>query len=203
MSVNLQKGQKVDLTKGNSKLKRIMVGLGWDAVDSSQSKKGIFGRFSANKQQDIDCDASAILCELNGKVKNVEDVVYFGNLKHKSGCVNHMGDNLTGEGEGDDEQIFIDLLDIPSSYSKIIFVVNIYKAVERNQHFGMIKNAFIRIVDADTNSELCKFNLSENYDNKTAMICGEVYRHQNDWKFNAIGEATDDPGLGELLRRFQ
>ncbi len=202
MSVNLQKGQKVDLTKGNSKLKTIMVGLGWDAAETTQNKKGLFGRLSSSKQ-DIDCDASAFVCGLDGKVKDVEDVVYFGNLKHKSGCINHMGDNLTGEGNGDDEQIFVNLLNMPSNYSKIIFVVNIYKCLERHQHFGMIKNAFIRIVDADTQKELCKFNLSDNYDNKTAMICGEVYRYQNEWKFNAIGEATSDPGLGELLKRFQ
>lgn len=203
MSVNLQKGQKVDLTKGNAKLRRIMVGLGWDEAETTQTKKGLFGMFSSAPKQDIDCDASALLCGLDGKVKDVEDVVYFGNLKHKSGCVNHMGDNLTGAGDGDDEQIFVDLLDIPSSYSKIVFVVNIYKSLERHQHFGMIKNAFIRIVDADTQKELCKFDLSDNYDNKTAMICGEVYRYQNEWKFNAVGEATTDPGLGELLRRFQ
>jgi len=202
MSVNLQKGQKVDLTKGNSKLKTIMVGLGWDAAEATQNKKGLFGRLSSSKQ-DIDCDASAFVCGLDGKVKDVEDVVYFGNLKHKSGCINHMGDNLTGEGNGDDEQIFVKLSNMPSNYSKIIFVVNIYKCLERHQHFGMIKNAFIRIVDADTQKELCKFNLSDNYDNKTAMICGEVYRYQNEWKFNAIGEATSDPGLGELLKRFQ
>lgn len=200
MSVNLQKGQKVDLTKGNASLKKIIVGLGWDEVEKP---KGLLGGLFGGKTQDIDCDASAILCGQNGKVSDVSDVVYFGNLHHKSGCVDHMGDNLTGAGAGDDEQITVELRDIPSAYDKIIFVVNIYKAKERNQHFGMIRNAFIRIVDASNNKELCKYNLSESYDQMTAMIFGEVYRHQNEWKFNAIGQATQDPGLGELVKRFQ
>lgn len=200
MSVNLQKGQKVDLTKGNASLTKIIVGLGWDEV---QKPKGMLGGLFGGKQQDIDCDASALLCKHGGKVADNSDVVYFGNLHHKSGCVDHMGDNLTGAGEGDDEQITVELRDIPSVYDKIIFVVNIYKAIERKQHFGMIQNAFIRIVDASTNKELCKYNLSENYDNMTAMVFGEVYRHQNEWKFNAIGQATQDPGLGDLVKRFQ
>lgn len=197
MSVNLKKGQKIDLTKGNSSLKNIMVGLGWDEVSSSN--KGLF----SNKKKNIDCDASVLLCGLDGKVMGKEDVVYFGNKKHKSGCVNHMGDNLTGAGAGDDERIFVNLLDIPSLYSKIIFIVNIYKAVERKQDFSIIQNAFIRIVNADTNEELCKYNLSENYEGKTAMIFGEVYRYQNEWKFNPIGEPTTDTSISDILRRYQ
>lgn len=204
MSVNLQKGQKVDLTKGNSSLKRVMVGLGWD---EAEKKGSLLGGLFGGKQQNIDCDASAILCTSGGKLtggigNNKGDVVFFNNLKHSSGCVTHMGDNLTGAGEGDDEQILVQLLDLPIQYEKIVFVVNIYQARERRQHFGLIKNAFIRIVDADTNKELCKYNLSENYDNKTAMIFGEIYRYNNEWKFSAIGEATEDPGLGELCRRY-
>ncbi len=130
------------------------------------------------------------------------DIVYFGNLKHKTDAITHLGDNLTGAGEGDDEQLIIELNKVPNTYERIVFVVNIYKAYERNQHFGMIKNAFIRIVDADTNKELCKYNLSENYDNMTAMIFGEVYRYKGEWKFNAIGQATQDKTLGALAERF-
>ena len=196
MSVNLQKGQKVDLTKGNAGLKRLIVGLGWDEVEK---KVGFFGR---KKGADIDCDASALVCGVGGKLLDKDDIVYFGNLKHRTGAITHLGDNLTGEGEGDDEQLIVELNAIPESYEKIIFVVNIYKAFERNQHFGMIKNAFIRIVDADTKQELCKYNLSENYNNMTAMIFGEVYRYKGEWKFNAIGQPTQDKGLGELAARF-
>ena len=137
-----------------------------------------------------------------GKLKDQDDIIFFGNLKHKSGAVKHMGDNLTGEGEGDDEQIFVDLEKIPSDYDKIIFVVNIYKAVERNQHFGMIKNAFIRIVDNETNEELCRYNLSDNYDDMLAMVAGEVYKKNGEWKFNAIGNGTTDSGLSTLSQRF-
>lgn len=204
MSVNLQKGQKVSLVKeggagvgagaGGVALARVMVGLGWDEVPQ---KRGLF----APKPQDIDCDASAIMLT-NGKVVDKSDVVFFGNLRHKSSTVMHMGDNLTGAGAGDDEQIAIDLANVPAQYDRIVIVVNIYQARQRNQHFGMIQNAFIRIVDANTNIEMCKFNLTDNYSNMTAMIFGEIYRHNGEWKFNAIGQGTTDPGLGELVNRF-
>ncbi len=195
MAVSLQKGQKVSLTKDNAGLNKIIVGLGWDEVKKSRG-------FFAPKPQDIDCDASAVLC-IGGKVQNGADVIFFNNLTHGSGAVKHMGDNLTGAGEGDDEQIMVELGKVPAQYDKIIFVVNIYHANERHQHFGMIQNCFIRIVDARNNNELCRYNLSENYDNMTAMIFGEVYRHNGEWKFNAIGQATADDGLPQLVARFQ
>ncbi len=196
MSVNLQKGQKVDLTKGNAGLKTLVVGLGWD-----EAPRG-FSLFS--KQQDIDCDASAILINSNtGKLMGPVDVVYFGNLNHRSGAVRHCGDNLTGAGEGDDEQIIVELTKVPQEFGRIVFVVNIYQARERKQHFGMIKNAFIRVVDADTRQELCRYNLSENYDGKTAMIFGEVYRYNGEWKFSAVGEPTNDNNIGELAAKYQ
>lgn len=196
MSVNLQKGQKVDLTKGNSGLKSLVVGLGWD---EAPRKFSLFSR-----RQDIDCDASAILVDAqSGKLRGPVDVVYYGNLTHRTGAVRHCGDNLTGAGDGDDEQIIVELNKIPADFSKIVFVVTIYKARERAQQFGMIKNAFIRIVDADTGKELCKYNLSENYEGKTAMIFGEVYRYNGEWKFGAIGEPTTDDGIAEMAARFQ
>lgn len=196
MSVSLQKGQKVSLTKDNSSLNKIIIGLGWDQV---KQKKGfsLFGQ----KEHNIDCDASAFVLT-DGKLIKNEDIVYFGNLRHYSNSIEHMGDNLTGAGEGDDEQIVVELTKVPQSYDRIVVVVNIYDVVNRKQHFGMIENAFIRIVDASTNTELCKYNLSENYNNMTAMIFGEVYRHSGEWKFNAIGQATADPGLKELVNRF-
>ena len=199
MSISLQKGQKINLTKSDgSKLTKLMVGLGWDAA---KTEGGFFSKIFSSKK-DIDCDASVFLC-IDGRLKSREDdIVYFGNLKHESGAVEHMGDNLTGEGEGDDEQIKIDLTKLPSQYDKIIFVVNIYKAVEREQHFGMIANAFIRIVDATNGEEICRYNLTDKYDGKLAMVVGEVYKKNGEWKFNAIGQGTEDTGLKTLSDRF-
>ena len=196
MSVNLQKGQRVNLEKdGGGTLKRVMIGLGWD----EEKQKG--GLFKA-KTAAIDCDASAFVC-VGGKLVNKKDIVYFGNLTHSSGAIRHQGDNLTGAGEGDDEQIFVDLSGLPENYDKAVFVVNIYQAQQRRQHFGMIQNAFIRICDAEGGKELCKYNLSENYTNMTAMIFGEIYRHQGAWKFSAIGEPTMDNDLAGLARRYE
>ena len=135
-------------------------------------------------------------------MRSLSDVVFFGNLKHKSGAVKHMGDNLTGAGEGDDEQIVVQLDLLPSRYDKIIFVVNIYEADKRKQDFGMIKNAFIRIIDADNGQELMKYNLSENYDGKTGMVFGEVYRHNGEWKFNAIGQGVNASYVFDLAEHF-
>ena len=199
MGVSLQKGQKVSLKKSDGKkLSKLMVGLGWDAAEQ---KKGFFGRLFGSSDS-IDCDASVFVCQ-GGKFVDKDDLVYFGNLKHRSDAIKHMGDNLTGEGEGDDEQIFIDLDELPSRYDKLIFVVNIYQAVERKQHFGMIKNAYIRIIDPDTREELCRFNLSEDYTDMLSMIAGEVYKRGDEWKFNAIGSGTTDASLSELSKRFR
>ncbi|MBR6386342.1 MAG: TerD family protein [Ruminococcus sp.] len=200
MSVNLQKGQKVELKKSNGgELSKVMVGLGWD--EAQPAKGGFLSSLFGGGTQDIDCDATAFLCQ-NGKLTTNKDVVYFGNLTHSTNCVKHMGDNLTGAGDGDDEQIFVDLKGLPAIYDKIVFVVNIYQAAERKQHFGMIRNAFIRICD-DNGTEMCKYNLSENYNNMTAMVFGELYRHNGAWKFNAIGQPTTDNNIEALARRFR
>lgn len=195
MSISLQKGQKVNLSKDNAGLSKMLVGLGWDEVKQS---KGLFSR----KVQAIDCDASAILLK-NGILCSKQDIIYFGNLVNHSKTVQHMGDNLTGAGEGDDEQIMIDLVNIPAEYDKIVIVVNIYQAVKRKQHFGMIQNAFIRLVDMRNNDEMCKYNLTEDYSGMTAMIFGEIYRYNSEWKFNAMGQGTNDTSIGELVRRYQ
>ena len=188
MPINLSKGQKVDLTKGNPGLTKIMVGLGWDvnAFDSGSA---------------FDLDAAAFLVGAGGKCPTERDFIFYGNLKHSTGAVEHMGDNLTGAGEGDDEQIVVDLARVPAEYDRIVLVVNIYQAVQRRQHFGMIQNAFIRIVDARNNQEMCRYNLSENYDNMTAMIFGEVYRNNGEWKFNAIGSGYQG-GLAALCANY-
>lgn len=194
MSISLQKGQKVSLSKDHAGLSKVIIGLGWDEAKRS---RGLF----APKPQPIDCDASALLLQ-NGHLRGKDDVVYFGNLRHATGTVQHMGDNLTGAGDGDDEQIVVDLASIPTVYDRIVLVVNIYQAVQRRQHFGMIQNAFIRLVDARNNKEMCKYNLTENYSGMTAMVFGEVYRYNGEWKFNAIGQGTNDPGIGELANRY-
>ena len=201
MGVNLQKGQKVNLKKSDGQaLSRIRIGLGWDPVE--QKKGGLFGSIFGGSAPDIDCDASVLVCK-GGRLSGKKDVVYFGNLKHPSGAIVHTGDNLTGEGEGDDEQILVDLTAVPQDYDKLVFVVNIYDCESRKQDFGMIANAFIRICDERTGEEFCRYNLSESYAGMTAMIFGEIYRHNGEWKFNAIGQGTKDKGLNELARRYQ
>lgn len=199
MSISLQKGQKVSLTKDNGGLSRVIIGLGWDQIQ--KAKGGFSGLFSA-KPADVDCDASALLLK-NGKLVSKEDIVFFGNLRHKTDSVMHMGDNLTGAGDGDDEQIVVELAHIPAEYDKIVIVVNIYQANQRKQHFGMIENAFCRLVDARTNMEICKYNLTESYSGMMSLVFGEVYRNGNEWKFNAIGQGTSDPGIGELSARYK
>lgn len=194
MAVSLKKGQKISLSKEKPGLSKVIVGLGWDEVKRSRG-------FFAPKPKPIDCDAFALLLK-NGRLTNNKDVVYYGNLTHETQAVKHMGDNLTGAGEGDDEQIVIDLDRIPAEYDRIILAVNIYKAYERNQHFGMIENAFIRLVDGKDNREMCIYNLTEDYSGMTAMLFGEIYRHNGEWKFNAIGQGTKDKHIGEFANRY-
>jgi stress response protein SCP2 len=194
LTVSLQKGQKVDLTKGSS-LAKILVGLGWDA---EPTRGGLFG----TKKIEIDCDASVIMLNENNKFTSKDNLIYFGNLKSKNASIQHMGDNRTGEGEGDDEQIMVDLKNIPADIHRLIFVVNIYDCKNRKQDFGMVKNAFIRIVDNANNKEFIRYNLSNEYGGKTAVIVAEVYRHQGEWKFSATGEGTNDLGLSDMLKRY-
>ena len=174
MAINLTKGQKVDLTKGNPGLKKLMVGLGWDvnAFDSGA---------------DFDLDAAAFMLGDNGKCPTEKEFIFYGNLTHPSESLKHMGDNLTGEGEGDDEQIFVDLTKLPSNVSKVAFTVTIYEAEERGQNFGQVSNSFIRIVDESTGQELIHYDLGEDFSIETAVVVGELYKHNGEWKFNAIG----------------
>ena len=202
MAINLQKGQKIDLTKGNSGLTKLMVGLGWDPVEGPPKKSGgllnsLFG--GGGSRPNFDCDASVFMLDEKGKHKNL---VYFGNLKSPCGSVQHLGDNRTGQGDGDDEQIIVDLSKVPADIHRLVFVVNIYDCEKRKQDFSMIKNAFIRVVNQANNQELLKFNLSENYAGKTTLITGEVYKHNGEWKFSALGESTTDTGLKQLSQRY-
>jgi stress response protein SCP2 len=202
LAINLQKGQRVDLTKGNPGLSKIMVGLGWDPVQSGGGGGLFGGLFGGGGAANIDCDASVILLGANDKLQNNKDVVYFGNLKSPDGSVQHSGDNLTGDGDGDDEQVMIDLSRVPSHVQKLVFVVNIYDCVKRKQHFGMIKNAFIRVVNPGNNQELIHYNLTDNYSGLTCLVTGEIYRHGNEWKFAAIGSGTNAASLSEVIRTF-
>ena len=200
MSVNLTKGQKVNLSKQRYGLSKVMVGLGWDEV---QQKRGFF----APKPQDIDCDAFAILLGYDGHLINhatklTECTVFFNNLRWPNGSIQHMGDNLTGAGEGDDEQIFVDLNNVPYDVGSIVFAVNIYDAFKRKQHFGMIRNAFIRVVDFDRQVELCRFDLSENYMNQTALVAGALIRTQDGWEFRTDGTAARVESLVDIVSAF-
>ncbi|MDQ0272013.1 TerD family protein [Cytobacillus purgationiresistens] len=202
MAINLQKGQRVDLTKGNPGLSKILVGLGWDPVQTKSGGGILSSLFGGGGGPNIDCDASVIMLGENDKLKNNKDVVYFGNLKSNDGSIQHTGDNLTGDGDGDDEQILIDLNKIPTTIQKLVFIVNIYDCVKRKQHFGMIENAFIRIVNSANNQEIIHFNLTENYSGKTSLVVGEIYRNGDDWKFAAVGTGTTAPGLSEIVRSY-
>ena len=188
MPISLTKGQKVSLTKDNPGLSKVVVGLGWDvnAFDTGG---------------DFDLDTAAFLLTDSGKVSRPEDFVFFGNLSHPSGCAQHMGDNRTGAGEGDDEQIKVDLSLVPPNITKISFTVTIYEAEERRQNFGQVSNAFIRIVDEATNTELIRYDLGEDFSIETAVVVGELYRHNGEWKFNAIGSGFQG-GLAALCGHY-
>ena len=188
MPVNLKKGQKVSLTKDNPGLKNVVVGIGWDV-----------NRFDTGASFDL--DSSAFLITDAGKVSRQEDFIFYGNLKHPSGAVEHLGDNRTGEGEGDDEQIKVDLSKVPENISKIAFAVTIYEAEERNQNFGQVNNAFIRIYNAETGEEMLRYDLGEDFSIETAAVFGELYRHNGEWKFNAIGSGFQG-GLAALCSNY-
>ena len=188
MPISLQKGQKVSLTKGNPGLTKVVVGLGWDV---NQFDTG----------GDFDLDAAAFMLTDSGKVSKSEDFVFFGNLTHPSGSVQHMGDNLTGAGEGDDEQIKVDLSAVPANITKIAFTVTIYDADVRRQNFGQVNNAFIRIYNEMTGEELLRYDLGEDFSIETAAVFGELYKNGNEWKFNAIGSGYQG-GLAALCANF-
>ena len=185
--VSLVKGQKVDLTKGNAGLKKILVGLGWDT-----------NKYDGD---DFDLDASAFLLDKNGKVTTDKDFVFFNNLVHPSGAVKHMGDNLTGGGDGDDEVIKVVLNKLPKYAEKVVFCVTIHEAERRMQNFGMVENSFIRVVDDNTGSEITRYDLKEKFGDSTAIIAGEIYRDGSGWKFHAVGDGFNG-GLFDLCEKF-
>lgn len=199
MGINLQKGQRISLSKESPGLTKLICGLGWDVAKSSGG--GFFGAFS--NTQNCDLDASVICLDQNGKVKDVANLVYFGNLSHKSGAITHLGDNLTGAGEGDDEQIIVDLARLPKEIAKLVFTVNIYECIARKQDFAQVKNAFVRLVNTSNNQELAKYNLSgSEYKGMTGMIMAEIYNHNNEWKMAAIGTGVSVNGLERLVESY-
>lgn len=188
MAVSLTKGQKVDLTKTNPGLTKVIIGLGWDT-----------NKYDGGN--DFDLDTAAFLVGADGKVISDGDFVFYNNLKHSSESVIHLGDNRTGDGEGDDEQIKIELNKVPDEIQKIAFTATIHEAEARGQNFGQVSNAFIRIFNEETNEELIRYDLSEDYSIETAIVVGELYRHNGEWKFTAVGSGFQG-GLGALCGNF-
>lgn len=187
MSVSLSKGGNVSLSKMDPQLEKVVVGLGWDARMTDGS--------------DFDLDTSAFLLSASDKVRSNEDFIFYNQLQTSDGSVVHSGDNLTGEGEGDDETITINLKAIPTDVQKIPFCVTIHEADSRKQNFGMVNRAYIRVVNATTNAEMARYDLSEDASTETAMIFGELYRHNDEWKFKAVEQGSAG-GLGPLAQNY-
>ena len=188
MIISLQKGQKIDLTKGNPGLSKIVVGLGWDT-----------NKYSGGA--DFDLDAAAFLIDKNGKAGGIEDFIFYNNLVGGEGSVVHTGDNLTGDGEGDDEQIKIDLAAVPVHVEKIAITVTIHDAIARGQNFGQVSNAFVRVVNEVNEQEVMRYDLGEDFSVETALVVCELYRHQGEWKFNAVGNGFSG-GLSALCSNY-
>lgn len=198
MSINLQKGQRISLAKESPGLTRVMCGLGWDVMPK---QGGILALLRGS--QDCDLDASVICLDANERVNNAANVIYFGNLNHTSDAITHLGDNLTGEGSGDDEQVLVDLAKVPGNIHKLVFVVNIYECAKRKQDFSQIRNAFVRLVDLADNREIARYNLSgADYADKTGAIMAEIYRQDGDWKMVALGTGVNVNSLQDWIRRF-
>jgi tellurium resistance protein TerD len=216
MAINLTKGQTINLDKNVNDLSMVTIGLGWKV---RQKKKGFFGKMFGPEEADFDLDAMAFLLDDQDKVRNFgherdlgggrkiglvdSDIVFFNNLRHPSGKIWHTGDELKGGVGGDDERIIVNLNELPAQYAKIIFLVCIYQGRQKNQHFGLIDNAFIRAVDAK-GKEIARYGLSDDpsYDNQCSMIFGEVYRKDGDWKFRATGNAYYADSFVEILKSY-
>lgn len=188
MAISLSKGQKVDLTKTNPGLSKILIGLGWDV-----------NRYDGGA--DFDLDASAFLLGANGKCTSDADFIFYNQTTGGNGSVVHTGDNRTGEGEGDDEQVTVDLAAVPSTIEKISFVITIHEAEARSQNFGQVSNSFVRIVNQENDEELIRYDLGEDFSIETAIIVGELYRHNGEWKFSAIGSGYQG-GLARIVTDY-
>lgn len=187
MAVSLSKGGNISLTKEAPGLTNILVGLGWDARVTDGT--------------DFDLDASVFICGEDGKVLSDDHFIFYNNKNSPDGSVEHTGDNRTGEGDGDDEAVKINLSNVPVDVKKLVFAVTIHEAAARSQNFGQVANAFMRVLNQDGDKEIARYDLSEDYSIETAMIFGEVYRHNDEWKFKAIG-AGFEGGLGPLASTY-
>ena len=187
MAISLIKGQNISLSKTDSSLKNILVGLGWDA----RSTDG----------QDFDLDASVFMATENGKVPSDRHFIFYNQLVSPCGGVEHTGDNLTGDGDGDDESVIVRLDKVESNIKSLFITVTIHDAEARRQNFGQVSNAFVRIVNNDNSDEIVRFDLSEDYSTETAMVFGEIYRHNGEWKFRAIGQGYTG-GLYSLCQQY-
>lgn len=188
MTISLSKGQRIDLTKTNPGLKKVMIGLGWDT-----------NKYSSGA--DYDLDASVFLLHEDGRAKGIEDFVFYNNPKTPNGAVEHTGDNRTGEGDGDDEQIMVDFSLVPSNITRLGITVTIHDAEARAQNFGQVSNAFVRVVDAHDNREVLRYDLGEEFSIETAVVICELYRQGEDWKFQAIGSGFAG-GLAALCKNY-
>ncbi len=187
MAISLSKGGNVSLSKEAPGLTNLLLGLGWDARVTDGAA--------------FDLDASAFLLDASGKVRSDADFIFYNNLKSADGSVAHLGDNLTGEGDGDDEQLVVQLNNVPADVQKIVLAVTIHQADVRKQNFGQVSQAYIRCVNKDNNAEIAKYDLSEDASVETAMVFGEVYRHNDEWKFKAIGQGFEG-GLAPLAQSY-
>lgn len=187
MAVNLKKGQRVNLTSDSNRVAGVIVGLGWDsAKDGSKN---------------VDCDASAILCGLDGKAF---DVIYFGKMRSENDAIIYTGDSQTGDGNGDNERIYVNFTKLPQNVGKIVIAANIYDAKAKRQHFGMINNAFVRVLNWKTQVEICRFNLTDNYSGMTGIIAAEIYRFGDGWDFATSGKAIQEASrLQSIVKLYQ
>ena len=188
MAISLSKGQKVDLTKSNPGLTNITVGVGWDT-----------NKYDGGK--DFDLDSSIFLLNAAGICGNEKDFIFFNNLEGGNGSVVHTGDNLTGEGDGDDEQVKVSLANVPTTVERIAFAITIHDAEQRSQNFGQVSNSYVRIVNDANGEELIRYDLGEDFSIETAVVVGELYRHGSEWKFNAIGSGYQG-GLASLVKDY-
>ena len=188
MAIQLKKGQKINLTKGNPGLNHIKLGLGWDT--------NVF-----DGGEDFDLDVSLFMVGKSGRVENDEDFIFYNNLKHPSGAVEHLGDNRTGDGDGDDEEILVDFSKMPNTIEKIAVTVTIYEAKERRQNFGQVNNSYVRLLNSDNDEELLRYDLGEDFSIETAVVVCEIYKNNGEWKFSAVG-AGFEGGLEALCKQY-
>lgn len=188
MAINLVKGQKIDLTKGNPSLKKIIIGLGWDT-----------NKYSGGL--DFDLDASVFLVGSNGRTNHDEDFIFYNNLKSRNEAVIHTGDNRTGQGDGDDEQILLEFAKMPADVDKMAVTVTIHEAEQRGQNFGQVSNAYVHVINEDTGEEVLRYDLGEDFSIETAIVVCEIYRNGSEWKFSAVGSGFQG-GLEALCKNY-